>query len=862
MWNNRFRVGDLSAAIAWSYYKGKRFKGIEFSGETGVGAKHVNFIIDLKFKVKRYKSDGETRSYIGGKGSARLEALGYTFTGVGVGATSRKFYAYVNPPGPVGRKKITLYFKDITSTFSAVAGEGDALSAGGLVLSDTHRGAQGVASWSDPTGATLVLLPEARLIDRVSHSAVIGYALDSAVLNLAESVDVAAITMDYQSGLGDVRVELPGGEIRDVVISEESTVQEPGKLYALDYALDDTTRQLLVEIENAGAGDYTLAYNAEGVSATAIYELLQVPEIDEDGVSAFYANGEVDLQWQLKKAVSGDVKYHLSLHGNEDGELIAQYPLYENEGVDADLDGEVDGDEIEQYIEDAALAVTGTTFSTRVKLPANLKSGTYAFSVEPVLNRDPGEDDLESERVISNSFSHVNPGYGGVVTAPVNVAAVPYGNGVVRVEWLHDPSVFGWDVVVRNQEDGVVGALSISQSDLLLGKNLYVGPGLDQYVFINIGIESNAFASLVLTEGVYDTDYRFEVSAVQQIPHAGGPYFNPVEGYVDMNNIESSLNESLLVYRASAAPLTARFLTPRPVRFSLELLKKGGASPRVAAKLYEENIGEIGFEYDPEADLETEQLRRIDFGALVMITDLLDVMRLIPDIAIARFGFSLIGPDGNELLHIPPLTVAALCQPGNWVQVANEIASRYPDIAADTALLFRLQQLYLSGAVTQDGDGAVRIDFTRLVSLNLVPDFVPGRYTASVKSYNSSEDEARTVFEVVVRDLSPFPVIDSIQPLGNNLYRITGMASGIRQLMLNGQLVVVDDDGTFEAVIELTDAQIEVSMTDLFGNSVTGIIQIPDFEEIRTWFASKKSRRFWMITLPAITNSPLESEME
>ena len=76
MWNNRFRVGDLSAAIAWSYYKGKRFKGIEFSGETGVGAKHVNFIIDLKFKVKRYKSGGETQSYIGGKGSARLAALG------------------------------------------------------------------------------------------------------------------------------------------------------------------------------------------------------------------------------------------------------------------------------------------------------------------------------------------------------------------------------------------------------------------------------------------------------------------------------------------------------------------------------------------------------------------------------------------------------------------------------------------------------------------------------------------------------------------------------------------------------------------------------------------------------------------
>lgn len=54
-------------------------------------------------------------------------------------------------------------------------------------------------------------------------------------------------------------------------------MEESGKYYALDYALDDAQRQVYIVINDATAGDYTVAYTTDTTLDTAIYEIAQVP---------------------------------------------------------------------------------------------------------------------------------------------------------------------------------------------------------------------------------------------------------------------------------------------------------------------------------------------------------------------------------------------------------------------------------------------------------------------------------------------------------------------------------------------------------------------------------------------------------
>ena len=413
MWNKNFRVGDASATIAWSYYKGKRFKGIEFSGETGVSKGKTSLIFDLGFKVKRYKSNGKTKSYIGGSGSGRVKAFGKTFSGVGIKATSRKFSAYVKLP-ILGKRKVTVYYKDITEAVSSLSTNASGTyttDPSNAILIQENSIGSGVAALMGNNGSTIVLIPEAKRISQnPPQFRILNYSSLSVnnTLNLPNDTKQAAITINYHGSIENIRVELPGGTLADVVIADENTVEEPGKLYAMDYELDDTESQVYIEIDDAGAGDYTLSYSADAVTDAAIYEIVQVPAIENDEVNAVYNSGMVDLSWNLEQAIDGDVKYHLTLQSLNDGEVIAEYSLYENMVVDNDGDEEDDGEETEIYVDDAALTVSGTNVSTRIKLPDNLAAGTYGFVVEPVLN-NTDEEDLEGDAVTSNTFEHTIP---------------------------------------------------------------------------------------------------------------------------------------------------------------------------------------------------------------------------------------------------------------------------------------------------------------------------------------------------------------------------------------------------------------------------------------------------------------------
>ena len=87
------------------------------------------------------------------------------------------------------------------------------------------------------------------------------------------------------------------------------------------------------------------------------------------------------------------------------------------------------------------------------------------------------------------------------------------------------------------------------------------------YVYANIGIDSNVFATATVSEAQYDTDYKFDVSAVQRIPHVGGDYYNSLLGYIDMNNREADLNENFLIYKAVSEETTGRFIESEGLKF-------------------------------------------------------------------------------------------------------------------------------------------------------------------------------------------------------------------------------------------------------------------------------------------------------
>ena len=816
MWDKKINVGDASATIAWSYYKGKRFKGLEFSGETGIGKEHINLVIDLKFKIKHYKSNGVTKSYIGGSGSATIEALGATFAGVGIKATTRKFSAWVNPPGPIGPQKITVYYKDIAHAISSLSVA-------------TTRAGRGVASLSDGSGATILLIPEAK---RTDSQTPLGADLQASAtdqvstLNLPGAAQQAAITINYQGSISDITVAPPGGVAAPVVISDENTVEEPDKFYALDYALDDTQRQLFIVINNAAAGDYTVAYTTDTSLDTAIYEITQVPQIADRLVNATYNAGIVDLAWNLEQAIAGDVKYHLTLQALSDGQVIAQYPLYENMVVDDDGDDEDDGNEVEKFVDDEALTVFGTSVATRVRLPDNLPSGTYAFVVEPVLN-NIDEDDLAGDAVTSGAFYHTNTVTAGIVTAPTGVSVENTGNGITRVQWELDPTVYSWDVLIRDTAGNRIGTASVLRENLMAGVNTYVDPlSMKGYVYLNIATGSNNFATATVSEAQYDTDYTFEVVAVQRIPHAVGDYYNSLLDFIDMNNIEADLNEGLLVHKASSARYTGRFIEATAVNFYVEIYAEGKDSPVFAANVFEGDTGEIGYTYDLDDDAEVESMRQIDSGALVMRTNAVDSLRLLPTDRPVKFGIAILSPSGSELLNIPALTLSEFTQPGHWQALAAELASNFPTISPETAM--RLQQVYESGAVAVDTSGGIHVDMSLLASQGIVGAIESGRYTISLTAYNANNDKTTNDFEVVVRDIAPAPFLEKVVHSFGNNYHIVGFANGAATISLNGSSATVND-GLFELTTNIQSDTVEYEITDEFGNTYRGTIEYSDY---------------------------------
>ncbi len=700
----------------------------------------------------------------------------------------------------------------------------------------------------DEYGNRIVLVPEAK---RLVQDPAIPKTPSSTTLTLPANSRQVAITVNYQGDVENISVELPSGTTAEVIIADENTIEEAGKLYAMDYELSDTERQLYIEINNALAGGYTVFCTTDAVTDIGIYEIQQVPAIDDSGVLAVNNSGLVDVSWNLAEVISGDVKYHLTLQAKDNDEIIAQYPLYENMVVDADLDSEDDGEEQEIYVDDTALTTFGTSVSVQIRLPDNLRTGTYSCVVEPVLN-NIDEDDLEGIAVPSNSFAYSNPGYAAIVETPVGITVSNTGNGITRVQWEANPTVYSWDITLRDLEGREIGTTSILQENVFPGENTYIDPlTLKSYIYVNISPESNIFASAIMPESLYETDYTFDVTALARVLHPGGNYYNSTLGYIDMNTIESDLNEGYHVYKAISAKYSGRFIKSRSIKFYVEVYDKDKSKPLFSASLFEENIEESGYSFDLESDLDLESLRQIDMGALTLNTNAMDSLKLLPDDTVERFGVVILSPTGAEILNIPVLTLSAFTQPGNWARIAEEIAENYSELSNDYTAMLKIQQIYNSKVINMMEIDNIHINLSQLSSLHLMDTIESGRYTISLTAYNRNNDKSIADYDIIIRDLLPQPFIDSVTPTGGKQYIISGIANGVATITFNG-IVTPVIDGQFEVTTEIDSNVIIYQFLDIFGDSYSRSVQLDEFNEMNIWYNKQNGFSFWPLIMPAI----------
>jgi hypothetical protein len=224
-------------------------------------------------------------------------------------------------------------------------------------------------------------------------------------------------------------------------------------------------------------------------------------------------------------------------------------------------------------------------------------------------------------------------------------------------------------------------------------------------------------------------------------------------------------------------------------------------------------------------------MRQIDSGALVMRTNVVDSLRLLPDDTPVRFGITILSPSGSEVLNIPALTLADFTQPGNWEELAAELMSNLPDTSPEA--IFRLQQIYNSGAVTVDATNGIDVDLSLLASQGIMDNFESGRYTISLTAYNANSDKTTNDFELVVRDIEPAPFLEKVLRISGDSYRVVGFVNGAATIRLNGSSTTVTD-GLFELTTTIRSDTIEYEIVDEFDNTYRGTIEYSDYSDSKS----------------------------
>ncbi len=831
IFSKRLSKFNFDATVAWSYYSGKRFKGAEIRGETGIGSKSISLIAELTFKYKKYKSEGKTKTYIGGGGDARVEVFGITRNKIGVYFNKRRVKGTVDVP-VIGEKSFYLQFSNITGSGNL---SGNRSLHGDIYLYNEFSN-YGVANFYDENGNQIILIPEAKRIpqnlyfaslDLDANSQLFGDISSGTTLNLPNNLSEAAITIDYEGALENVSVTLPDNTTKDVIVPDDTTVENSDYLYAMDYDIDNSIengpRQMYIQINDAQAGDYVLSYTATSVLGTDIYEIIPVPEIVEDSLEAsLNANNTVTLDWDLEENISGDVRYHLTMLEMDNGEVIDELPIYE------DLIGEDEETVNENYITSSALTISGNNVSTTIKLNDNLSSGYYAFRVEPVLYLE-GEENLSGKVSYSDEIVYIQ-NHSNFPTSPENLTVDAIGNGVTRVMWKENSNVDGWEIEVIDATGSAISTTTLLNSEIDPLKNLYNGN-----VYQNIGLESNVFADVLLQNIEYGEDYEFKVRAIKQTTQSSiVGHYDTLNNYIDLNSLEAELNEGNLIYMSQPDSKTGSFVEAEKINFTVEIYEEGKAEPVFSGNVFEGDTGEIGYEYNLDLDTDIESLRQISPGALVLRANVMDAVRLIPDNDIEKVGITILSPSGEELLNIPALSLTGLTNsptnPLNISALANELSANYPDLTIET--INQIKALYQSGAFTLV-EGHLNIDFDAMATAG-IEAFEPGRYTFNIEAYRANGDLTQSRFEVVIRDIVPSVFIENVTPNGSGTFNLVGYATGAQDVTLNGVLASVND-GAFSVDTAIDNSVVAYSLTDLFGNTYIGSLDYEEFDQPITY---------------------------
>ncbi|MBI9010178.1 MAG: hypothetical protein JEZ05_09160 [Tenericutes bacterium] len=787
IFGNKVQIGDFDATVAWSYYTGKQFKGVELHGEVGVHVSKVDLIVDLTFKVKRYQSAGETKTYIGGKGKASVEAFGYTFGGVSVYANTKRFKASVEIP-IVGRKSVYVYYADVIRNITQ--------------LSTIEANKIGVASVYDFDGNLVVLVPEAIKINQpIQVSQLGGGDLASNTLVLNETLAEAAITIDYSGTLDAVSVTLPNGTVKNVVIAAEGLVYDSDYLYAMDYEVEDSNRQLYIQLIDPLNGTYTVNYGATSVDDVSLYEIVQIPNLSTD-LNASISGDTVTLTWDMLEE-NPDTRYHITLQELDDlGNVINEYPLFEEYRLD-------DESIVDNFLIEESITVDGLTNSLTLVMPSSIGSGNYQFVLEPVLERDTLEN-LSGEAISSTAvpFITVNP-----VSVPVLNSINYLGSDIFEFDITNNALHTSYNIIFVDSENQLIDTFTILASDLVLGTSL-----VNNHILVTTTIYNDVLADYYLTNLDPDTEYSVYVVANIEETVIAGDIYDAINDQIIIENILSNQNENSLTYSNIST------VFPYTFRQSAKIYTEMEVNGMETGEVNTDPSYDTDYIYDPEDDsVDVEILSEDPNETVFRVNDLEDLV-LLPNQNIERFALSIMDPSGELILSIPEMDLSLLFDYQNYFtfyQALLAVQSQY-----STEDFNKIIALYNSNAISLEEDFALHIDLDALQGSGIMEEIAEGSYLIHLDMYNEFNDYTVVNYPLNISDFIPAVFIETMIPTGN-FFEISGLVNGAIDLEINGVIALIEN-GYFTVTAALDTDTISYSLHDYFNNSYSGTIQFDD----------------------------------
>lgn len=787
------QIGDFDATVAWSYTTGKYYRGVDVHGEVGVAKSSVELIAEITFKVKRYKSSGETKTYIGGYGEARIEAFGMTFSNVSVKASLSRMKASVYVRF-LGRKSVTVKYADVVKN---ITGLSDIYDPNLIDNIDYDTGDYGVATMFDDFGNQITLIPEAKRLERYDDE-----LMDVNTVNLSNAIVEGAIVVNYTGDLDNVTVTLPNASTKTVEIVQEDSVYDSNVLYAMDYEISDTQRQLYIQLDDPQIGDYTVDSGATAVDEISFYEITPVPQLEQLNVSTM--EDVAYINWELNQEVV-DAEYHLSLiQLNDNGEIIAEHSLFEDYEDDANVTHET-------YIPIEAISGVGVAKNMSVELPDYLPDGTYQFVIEPVLVNESGDNFYGGIRY-SNSFTIDNP---ESVPAVTSIASDYIGDGITEISFSSVGIATGYEIVIEDDTNAIIETIGLSADELLANGNIEGG-----MVTITTTLEQDVETDVFLANVLYETPYTYTIYSLLEVYKSFGDVYDLTSGNIVMENISESQDETY-TYMTPSVESAIQFTEYNKISVSTSLT--GNGYTKETGIVNEEPDLETEYVYDMEDESVDVEILTVNIPDEIYNMPGLENLGVLPNQEVSEFGFSIYNHLGEVIFEMPVVELSLYQDYTTYFAFYNQLQTLTSEYSPEDINLFLA--LFNANAFSFNVND-ISIDMDSIVSSGLMDAYQDNIYTIHLDLYNSHDDYTPVDFEVRIGDYIPGVFIESIIQDGDNYY-VNGLVNGATSLSLNSVDATVTD-GYFEAIIPITNQEIDYVLHSYFNSQFTGTIVLED----------------------------------